>query len=86
MNVSPLTVNFMLAFFCSPNPKDELGERYWSGGAGAEAREWLHENDLITDPDDGRATSRGEAWVKFICETPLPEQTWVLPPRNGEGK
>lgn len=75
--VAPIVINFMLTCYFSPDPKSELGESHWDSPAGVEVRTWLVENELVSG--NCRATSRGEAWVKFICETPLPIQQWVRP-------
>jgi len=80
MSVPPMTIRFMLACFISPNPTVVLRDATWSCEAGQETRRWLRDNDLIDA--DHRATERGKAWVKFICATPLPIQSWSLPPRQ----
>lgn len=75
--VSPLQINFMLTCYFSPDPAAELGQEHWDSLAGQEARQWMIENGL-TDGKN-RATERGRAWVKMICETPLPVRVWVRP-------
>lgn len=80
--VSPLCIKIMLACYVTPEPAGYFGEG-WHSAAGTECREWLKENDLITE--DLQATERGKAWVEFICATPLPQQSWILPEReNGK--
>ena len=78
MTLAPITIKFMLACYCSGQPAVELGTQ-WNSGAGQETLHWLQANGLIGD--NYRVTERGEAWVKFICATPLPETVWVLPER-----
>ena len=80
---APIYVSFMLAVHTSANPAAQLGQAHWSSPAGHEVREWLIDNNLMVEHPGGyRATERGQAWVKFICSTPLPEAQWVLPKRE----
>lgn len=76
MHSSPLTVRIMLACYYSTKPQEEVGLVVWSSDAGQRALGWLEGEGLI---EDGRSTSRGDAWVDLICATPLPEQAWVHP-------
>jgi hypothetical protein len=80
--VPPIYVEFMLACYTSPNPAADVGETTWNSEAGREVRSWLLENELV----DGnfKSTSKGAAWVGYICRTPLPVESWVLPPRSTE--
>lgn len=80
MTVSPIHIEFMLACYVTPAPGERIGRDEWESGAGHQVRKWLAEQQLIDSRD--RATPKGEAWVKFICATPLPEQRWVLPARD----
>lgn len=77
MSVSPLQINFMLTCYFSLDPVAELGQDHWDSSAGQEARKWMIVNGLV----DGKhkATERGCAWVKMICETPLPIRVWMRP-------
>jgi len=75
-NVSPLTINIMLAIYCSSDPASFVGEQTWNSRAAKESRDWLSTNCLI---EGNCATEKGRAWVSFICQTPLPIQTWVRP-------
>ena len=79
MTLAPITIKFMLACYTTPEPGEHVGQEHWNSSAGLDARRWLADNGLIDGND--RATPRGEAWVKFICATPLPETVWVLPER-----
>ena len=80
---SPMLIRIMLACYYSPDPEDEIGLGSWTSEVGQDVRTWLAENGLIDDYN--RATDRGKAWVDFICQTPLPIATWVLPDRK-DGK
>lgn len=72
----PIKISFMLACYVSPEPhRYVLGA--WDSEAGIETRQWLRDNGLIDESD--RATDKGEAWVQFICDTPLPVAKWVMP-------
>lgn len=86
MPVSPLTIRIMFAIHCVPSRTEQfVPSSEWNSDAGCEARQWLLENNLITN-DDGengyRATERGKAWIAYICATPLPIPQWVLPNRE----
>lgn len=76
---SPLLIHFMLACYVSPEPAAYVGGDRWHSRAGMGARSWLVDNDLVDD--HYRATERGKAWVRAICDTPLPIATWSLPAR-----
>jgi hypothetical protein len=76
INRSPLLIEIMLACHCRPNPAEALGPT-WETETAAEIRSWLIDNDLI-DPGTFRSTEKGAAWVKFICETPLPTLKWEM--------
>ena len=77
--LSPLTISFMLACYYSADPEANVGDARWNSSAGVSVRMWLEQHGLIDDKN--RATDRGKAWVRFICQTPLPEQAWRLPER-----
>ena len=80
MEVSPLTIEFMLQCYCSNNPAANLGEHRWNSDAGKEVRAWLYAQGLVHV--DERPTDRGKAWVHFICSTPLPQKKWIMPDRD----
>lgn len=73
--VAPIVIEFMFACYVSTNPAAHVGEHRWDSKSGMETRVWLRDRELIDNED--RSTSRGDAWVEFICETPLPEHKWV---------
>ena len=75
----PIYITFMIACYTTSNPIAALGDDHWNSPAGMDTRSWLIANNLIGT--DYIATARGEAWIKFICQTPLPVCTWTLPPR-----
>lgn len=80
-HVSPLAVQIMIECHCSAEPGINFQRDVWLSHAGERVREWLVAEGLI-EPCKFRATPRGSAWVKFLCQTPLPMQTWVLPDRE----
>lgn len=82
LEVSPLTIQIMLACFCTPEPSAWFEAEQWTSRAAIDARAWLCTNGLITQAEEPRATDKGKAWVGFICATPLPVPQWVLPPRE----
>jgi hypothetical protein len=86
MNVSPLTIRIMFAIHCVPDGTEQfVPSSEWNSPAGRGARQWLLENNLIILNDGEsvfRATERGAAWIKYICDTPLPISQWVLPNRE----
>lgn len=72
----PIKISFMLACYVSPEPhRYTLGD--WNSEAGIETRQWLLENGLIDE--NNRSTEKGDAWVAFICDTPLPVAKWCMP-------
>jgi hypothetical protein len=75
-NRSPLLIEIMLSCHCRPNPAEALGP-IWGTEVASEIRDWLVKNDLI-DRATFRSTEKGEAWVRFICETPLPTLKWEI--------
>jgi hypothetical protein len=82
MSVPPIKISFMLACYAYPEPADILGITQWNSMAGCETRKWLQDNGLVNG--EYRITEKGEAWVKFICETPLPVMRYSLPDRPRE--
>ncbi len=77
VQLAPIHIKFMIACYTSPEPMAQLSERHWNSTAGVNVREWLLQQGLIDEHN--KATERGEAWVEFICKTPLPEKKWILP-------
>jgi len=75
--IAPIHISIMLACYVSPDPNGIVGAAVWTSRAGDDAKQWLLEEDLIDI--NSRATERGEAWVRFICETPLPIKVWQRP-------
>lgn len=74
-SVAPIVIEFMFACYVSTNPAAHVGEHQWSSTSGRQTHAWLRDRELIDNED--RSTSRGDAWIEFICETPLPEHKWV---------
>lgn len=75
---SPITIKFMLA--CYTGNTSEIEPQIWDSSAGKETRALLQSNGLVDA--NYLATPRGNAWVKYICATPMPEQVWQLPKRG----
>lgn len=80
MRVSPLTIKIMLACYTSPDPEEEIGSHIWNSESGASARNWL-KSDALIDLNH-RPSGKGEAWVEFICDTPIPVLRYQLPERE----
>lgn len=78
--VAPIAISFMLTCYVTPMPEEHVGRAQWNSLSGGETLKWLRDNGLIDQ--DNKATERGEAWVKFICATPLPVSRWSLPERT----
>ncbi len=75
--MTPVIVEFLLRCHYDPaaNTRD-VSEAISS------AADWLYSKNLILvgDSDSGivyHTTGRGDALVKLICDTPLPESAWV---------
>ena len=79
MTVSPLCLRIMLLAYYSAEPAKYLVPEMTSS-PGIEAQRWLQENGLVSKSLE--ATPRGDAWVKYILSTPLPEAKWVFPERT----
>lgn len=73
---SPLLIETMLVCHCMADPADHYGSR-WNSVPAQQARVWLIANELI-DAETLRSTEKGAAWVKFICDTPLPKLKWEM--------
>lgn len=82
MSVSPLTIQTAIAFYALADPLSSFTEAERNSPAMAEVIRWLDANGLIHLPDpEGcyQRTDRLDAWIRFICATPLPVQQWTLP-------
>lgn len=77
---SPLQIIIMLTCYYSPEPASEVGVERWHSKAADDIREQLRKDGLIDDFN--AVTERGRAWVEYICRTPLPVQSWILPERT----
>ncbi len=75
---SPLKIQIMLACYVSPNPQSIVVWSTWGSPAAKDIRNQLFDDGLIDEHE--RPTPRGNAWVEFLCATPLPVQSgWVRP-------
>ncbi len=83
-HAAPICIKFMIACCTSTNPANEIGIPQWTSEVGEEVREFLLNKGLIFS--NHKATERGQAWIRFICSTTLPEleQRWILPERDIE--
>ena len=68
---APIVIEFMLECYFSHDPEANLGSHRWNSSAGRATRRWLWNQGLVDENE--RPTDRGNAWVKSICSTPLPE-------------
>lgn len=75
MKHSPLTINLMLACYCSPDPESIIGTSTWRSAAGQDALRRLRESALIDA--EYRATDRGTYWVRYICDVDVPASDWT---------
>lgn len=76
--VSPLMIIIMLECYQTSKPGANIPHQIWDSEAAKCARALLASHDLIDAATD-QSTDRGDAWVEFICQTPLPVRRWVLP-------
>lgn len=74
---TPLTIEIMLACYCSESPQDNWLPEQWNSPAAAEVRSWLQREELIDV--NCRATERGKVWVEYIVNAPLPVKKWEFP-------
>lgn len=75
-SVSPLTIQIAIACHVSADPEEAVGVVTWESPAGREVRAWLTANEFVNGAHKGN--EKLEAWVRKICETPLPVQAWVF--------
>ena len=78
MKLSPIIIETMIFVYCS-------GERHPNENSIIikDAFNYLIKNDLIIKNDDRcsgyQTTSKGNAWIDMICNTPFPVKTWTDP-------
>lgn len=74
----------LLHYYAIAEPYAARDEAHANSPTTRSFTEQLVEWDLIvivpTSGSGYRATARGEALVDFICNLPLPEQIWRMPP------
>jgi len=75
--MAPITINFMLACYCSREPWVNIGDKQWDSISGQETRNFLFAEGLLTE--NYEPTERGKVWVNMILSTPLPIMKWVAP-------
>lgn len=74
---TPMQIMWCLTFYTSSSPISQLGQEHFNSPAGKEVYLWMQREKLITKEDE--PTDRLEAFVEFLCETPLPVCKWVRP-------
>jgi hypothetical protein len=76
--VTPLTIRLALGFCCKEPPFEDVS---YDSEAGKQARKWLEDEGLIDWDIKGpiKSTQRLEAWVRHLCNQPIPEQHWIVP-------
>ena len=86
--MSPLTLQFCLAFYCLVDPRDALGNSYDSP-AGKYVKAWMIAEGLIESGSDnwGKPTERLKAFVEHLGAQELPVAEtitrWVQPSSKG---
>lgn len=79
--MTPLHLEFCLAFHWSPNPAEVLGVTY-NSPAGEEVLQWMIDEGLIKWSHDDNRYERQErlgVFIEHLCQQPLPVQKWVTP-------
>jgi hypothetical protein len=85
--MSPLAIQFCIAFYAHKNPSDMLDASYDSS-AGKEIKEWMVAEKLIADGTEagvmwGQPTDRLKAFIDHLCAQQLPVAEtitrWVQP-------
>lgn len=74
--VTPFTIIILIECTTS-KPGSNIPHDMWTSPAANAARDWLIDSNMIDEAL--KATARGQAWLKFMCQTPHPIQTWILP-------
>lgn len=67
----------MIECAISAEPGVNVPYEVWDSNPARDIRASLRSEGLIGD--NNKATDKGRAWVKFICQVPIPVQQWVLP-------
>ena len=80
--MNPITIELMLHIYYAASPHPKMHSDSFK-----DAAKTLIARQLVRpDPDGGDdlvSTTRGDAWVRMLMSTPMPEQVWV-DPRNQE--
>ena len=84
MTNKPMKISFIFAICGSTNARGFVGEQNWNSESGKKTLDWLKTNSLIDRKF--KATQRGKAWFRYICDTPLPKHRWILPTRKVDGE
>jgi len=75
--VSPLHIIIALEYAVSGEPGANVPSNIWNSSAAKDVIGWLFNEGLLAE--SGKPTEKLQAWVKMICETPLPVNVWVRP-------
>ena len=78
MGVTPIYIEFAIAFNCATDPADMLGDSYDSL-VGREVKHWLLDQGLIASDPWGKPTEKLRVWIDHLCAQPLPEIRWTVP-------
>ena len=78
--LSPLHLEFMLAFFASGDPEGRLGHLLHTE-VGKTIKDWMIFEDLIVRERDGScvSTERLGVYIQHLLTRPLPVKTWTIP-------
>jgi len=79
--VSPLAIDLLISFYCKIEKRTDL-----EFSAQQEIISRYLENNVIKKSGTGyyELTERGVAWLKMICQTPLPVAAWTDPRLSGD--
>ena len=79
--MNPITIELMLHIYYDSQPHPKMRSDSFKDAA----RNLVSRNLVKFDAEDDSftSTSRGDAWVRMLLATPLPEQVW-MDPRNQE--
>lgn len=79
-SLTPLHLEFMLAFFASGDPEKKLGPTFHTE-VGKNIKGWMLFEGLIVRERDGSwvSTERLGVYIQHLLTRPLPVRTWIIP-------
>lgn len=80
--MSPFEIKMLLAIYVSRSWEDEYRD-LWHTDTWAHTVEKFKNDGLISE--HRQATEKLNAYVKALCEMPLPVQVWVMPKERDNG-